>query len=106
MIGSNRQRNLAEMPLGIEVMQGVRQFRECEGVIDDRVGSRDDAHGMESQKQLLVTALEETHPGARQYRNACGLPKLNQVYPPSGVKLRPSERSYKPYIVVLLVRYR
>jgi hypothetical protein len=28
------------------------------------------------------------------------------VYPPSGVKLRPSERGYKPYIVVLLVRYR
>ena len=27
-------------------------------------------------------------------------------YPPSGVKLRPSERRYKPYIVVLLVRYR
>ena len=26
------------------------------------------------------------------------------VYPPSGVKLRPSERRYKPYIVVLLVR--
>jgi hypothetical protein len=25
-------------------------------------------------------------------------------YPPSGVKLRPSERRYKPYIVVLLVR--
>jgi hypothetical protein len=24
-------------------------------------------------------------------------------YPPSGVKLRPSERRYKPYIVVLLV---
>jgi len=28
------------------------------------------------------------------------------IYPPSGVKLRPSERRYKPYIVVLLVRYR
>jgi hypothetical protein len=36
MIGLNRQNNLAEMPLGVEVMQGVRQFRECEGVIDDR----------------------------------------------------------------------
>ena len=29
-----------------------------------------------------------------------------RFYPPSGVKLRPSERRYKPYIVVLLVRYR
>jgi hypothetical protein len=29
-----------------------------------------------------------------------------QIYPPSGVKLRASERRYKPYIVVLLVRYR
>jgi hypothetical protein len=29
-----------------------------------------------------------------------------KIYPPSGVKLRPSERRYKPYIVVLLVRYR
>jgi hypothetical protein len=88
MIGSNRQRNLAEMPLGIEVMQGVRQFRECEGVIDDRVGSRDDAHGMESQKQLLVTALEETHPGvasglsdtipiALQSRNSALTPGIN-----------------------------
>jgi hypothetical protein len=28
------------------------------------------------------------------------------IYPPSDVKLRPSERRYKPYIVVLLVRYR
>jgi hypothetical protein len=27
-------------------------------------------------------------------------------YPPSGVKLRPSERRHKPYIVILLVRYR
>ena len=31
---------------------------------------------------------------------------LRNFYPPSGVKLRPSERRYKPYIVVLLVRYR
>jgi hypothetical protein len=30
----------------------------------------------------------------------------DKIYPPSGVKLRPSERRYKPYIVVLLVRYR
>jgi hypothetical protein len=28
------------------------------------------------------------------------------IYPPSSVKLRPSERRYKPYIVVLLVSYR
>jgi hypothetical protein len=28
------------------------------------------------------------------------------IYPPSDVKLRPSERRYKPHIVVLLVRYR
>jgi hypothetical protein len=27
-------------------------------------------------------------------------------YPPSGVKVRPSERRYKPYLVILLVRYR
>jgi hypothetical protein len=26
------------------------------------------------------------------------------LYPPSGVQLRPSERRYKPYIVVLWVR--
>jgi hypothetical protein len=31
------------------------------------------------------------------------LPMLEN-YPPSGVKLRPSERRYKPYIVVLWVR--
>jgi hypothetical protein len=29
----------------------------------------------------------------------------DKIYQPSGVKLRPSERRYKPYIVVLLVRY-
>ena len=29
----------------------------------------------------------------------------NRIYPPSGVKLRPPERRYKPYIVVLLVRF-
>lgn len=63
VIGSNRQRNFAEMPLGIEVMHGVRQFREREGVIDERAGSCDDAHGMEAQKQLLGTGLEETHSG-------------------------------------------
>ena len=28
------------------------------------------------------------------------------ICPPSDVKLRPSERRYKPYIVVLLVPYR
>ena len=33
-------------------------------------------------------------------------PPCGDTYPPSGVKLRPSERRYKPYIVVLLVRYR
>src|ERR1700722_13332240 len=31
-------------------------------------------------------------------------PPCGDTYPPSGVKLRPSERRYKPYIVVLLVR--
>jgi hypothetical protein len=44
--------------------------------------------------------------------NLSGLPSdlaftpeaLAGIYPPSGVKLRPSERRYKPYIVVLLVR--
>ena len=30
----------------------------------------------------------------------------HDIYPPGGVKLRPSERRYKLYIVVLLVRYR
>jgi hypothetical protein len=45
------------------------------------------------------------------YRAAIGnIAKMGIVggalYPPSGVKLRPSERRYKPYIVVLLVRYR
>jgi hypothetical protein len=34
------------------------------------------------------------------------LPSGEWSYPRSGVKLRPSERRYKPYIVVLLVRYR
>jgi hypothetical protein len=28
----------------------------------------------------------------------------DKIYPPSGVKRRPSERRYKPYMVVLLVR--
>jgi hypothetical protein len=35
--------------------------------------------------------------------------QLNELAPllsASGVKLRPSERRYKPYIVILLVRYR
>jgi hypothetical protein len=27
------------------------------------IGSRDHAHGMEAQEQLLVTGLDETHPG-------------------------------------------
>ena len=34
------------------------------------------------------------------------LPLNTGFYPPSGVKLRPSERRYKPYIVILWVRYR
>jgi hypothetical protein len=39
-------------------------------------------------------------------RNAPPNTTFASLYPPSGVKLRPSERRYKPSVVVLLVPYR
>jgi hypothetical protein len=84
MIGSNRQRNFAEMPLGIEVMQGVRQFRECEGVIDDRSVRAMMHMGLEAQKQLLVTGLEETHPDvASGFLTTTGANSREAVFPVS-----------------------
>jgi hypothetical protein len=49
---------------------------------------------------------------SRLYSSECSATALTartfpgpaEIYPPSGVKLRPSERRYKPYIVVLWVR--
>ena len=61
----------------------------------------------------LATRFEQIAAGNFRLLGSCRAEtgQLGQVlpdflYPPSGVKLRPSERRYKPYIVVLLVRYR